>query len=60
MGGGGGGCGCKAGVGLVVIFCCDCGGSCGGSFVVNVVYGRYCVLGLVVERGRIGCGGKGC
>ncbi len=31
-GGGGGGCGCKAGVGLVVIFCCDFGGSRGGSF----------------------------
>ncbi len=33
----------QAGVGLVVIFCCDCGGSHGGSFVVNVAYGRYCV-----------------
>jgi hypothetical protein len=34
---------CKAGVGLVVIFCCDCGGGRGGSFVVNVAYGLYCV-----------------
>jgi hypothetical protein len=41
--GGGGGCGCEAGVGLVVIFCCDCGGSRVGSFVVNVAYGHYCV-----------------
>jgi hypothetical protein len=42
-GGGGGGCCCKAGVGLVVIFSCDCGGGHGDSFVVNVDYGRYCV-----------------
>jgi hypothetical protein len=42
-GGGGGGCGCKASVGLVVIFCCDCGGGRGDSFVVNVAYGHYCV-----------------
>ncbi len=43
-GGGGGGCSCEAGVlGLVVIFCCDCGGGRGGSFVVNVAYGHYCV-----------------
>ena len=43
VGGGGGGCGCKAGIGLVVIFCCDFGGGRGGSFVVNVAYGRYCI-----------------
>ncbi len=60
VGGGGGGCGCKAGVGLVVIFCCDCGGSWGGSFVVNVAYGCYCIWGLAVECRCIGCSGKGC
>ncbi len=43
VGGGGGDCGCKAGVVLVVIFCCDCGGVHGGSLVVNVAYGCYCV-----------------
>ncbi len=42
-GGGGGGCRCKGSVGLVVIFCWDGGGDCGGSFVVNVAYGHYCV-----------------
>jgi hypothetical protein len=43
-GGGGSGCDCKASVGLVVIFCCDCSGGRGGSFVVNVAYyGCYCV-----------------
>ncbi len=42
-GGGGGGCGCEGGVGLVVIFCRDGSGGCGGSFVVNVAYNWYCV-----------------
>jgi hypothetical protein len=42
-GGGGGGCGCEAGVGLVVIFCCDCRGGRGGSFDVNVAYSCYCI-----------------
>ena len=42
-GGGSGGCGCKASVGLVVIFCCECGGGCGGSFVVSVAYDCYSI-----------------